>query len=392
MTTVTEPSARRIVRLAASGVTAHHLQRVTANLLDEGADASPRQVTDAMERARRRGRGLADDAMTDAALEALDRAGAAVIVAGSQAYPRRLRDLWPQLGAPLWLFVQTSGDPPAPVVTAPVLPDGPAVALVGTRKPSLEGLRTARVLGMLLARHGVVVVSGMARGIDQAAHRGALEADGATVAVLGAGFGVDYPRGDAALRDAVRGSAGLVSELLPGSPPRPAGFLRRNRIISGLADVCVVVEGRSRSGSLQTARMAASQGREVLAVPGSLHQPTSQAPLALIRDGARCLTRMEDVLEAVMAVSTAPVDTVAAPHDASTARGGADSGEAPTGLAGRVLDLLSATPVTPGEVARAAGRPLPEVLTTLVELEERDLAGITPRGYVRLPSQERRRG
>jgi len=368
---VDEVVVRRAVRLAASGVTPERLQRIIARLLEEGADASPRQVIDALERNLRSGARLCGPVATEAALALLERAGARVLVPGSPGYCARLEVLWPELGAPLWLFVQ-----PALAQAAP-LPCGPAVAVVGTRQPSLDGLRTARELGGLLAQRGVVVVSGMARGIDQAAHRGALEAGGVTVAVLGAGFGVDYPRGDAALRDAIRGSGGLVSEVLPGTRPRPQGFLQRNRIISGLADVCVVVEGRTRSGTLRTAGMAAAQGRDVFAVPGSLHQPTAQAPLALIRDGARCLTRYEDVLE-LLPAATQPAAAVPSLDPAPAAVPGPPL----QGLPAVVRALVGSMPATAGEVAGATGRPLPEVLAALSQLEERGSVRSTPRGYV----------
>ncbi|MDQ3974716.1 MAG: DNA-protecting protein DprA, partial [Actinomycetota bacterium] len=241
-----------------------------------------------------------------------------------------------------------------------------------TRRPSLDGLRTAHRLGRLLAGHGVVVVSGLARGIDQAAHRGALDAGGATIAVLGAGLDVDYPAGSARLRAAVAAAGGVVSEHLPGTPPRPGHFLWRNRIISGLADATVVVEGRQRSGALQTARLAAAQGREVLAVPGSLSTPTSRAPLDLIRDGARPVTRLEDVLDAVgVAWSPAAEDEDSPARDLN-----------PTAAA--VLDLLGSVPTTAGALADRTGFGVGQVLAALGELTVRGLAEATPGGIVRI--------
>lgn len=135
--------------------------------------------------------------------------GARVLLAGRPRYPERLAWAWPELGAPPWLLWR--GAPP---------PHGPAVAVVGTRRATHDGLTTARALGRFLAARGITVVSGMARGIDQAAHLGALDAGGPTVAVLGTGFGVDYPHGDGALRDAVAASGGLVTE--HPRAPRPA--------------------------------------------------------------------------------------------------------------------------------------------------------------------------
>jgi DNA processing protein len=272
------------------------------------------------------------------------------------------------LGAPLWVFVLGTGS----------LPGGPAAAIVGTRHPTLDGARTARELGALLARHGVTVVSGMARGIDQAGHAGALDAGGRTVAVLGTGFGVDYPRRDGPLRDAIAGAGGLVSELLPGTPPQKPNFLWRNRIISGLADVTVVVEGRAGSGALHTARMAAAQGRDVLAVPGPVRAPTSRAPLDLIRDGAQPLTRLEDVLEILGIEVGAEVAPTVPPR--------------PTGLspvARQLLALVGAVPAAPGTLAAAVGQPLPTVLAAVAELTHAGVAASTPRGIVRNMSQAR---
>ena len=130
----------------------------------------------------------------------------------------------------------------------------PAVAIVGTRGPTLDGVRTAHDLAAALAGAGVDVVSGLARGIDQAAHRGALDAGGRTYAVLGTGLGVDYPAGSATLRDRIVRSGALFTELPPATGPRPWQFLARNRIISGPADATVVVEGRARRGGLPTPR------------------------------------------------------------------------------------------------------------------------------------------
>jgi DNA processing protein len=279
-----------------------------------------------------------------------------------------LANAWPELGAPPWVFIRRSG--------ACALPDAASVAVVGTRQPTLDGRRTATRLARLLARHGVVVVSGMARGIDQAAHYGALEGGGLTVGVLGTGFGVDYPHGDGALHERVAASGGLVSELLPGVGPRPRHFPRRNRIVSGLADATVVVEGRERSGALQTARLAAAQGRDVLAVPGSLNQPTARGPLDLIRDGAQPVTRLEDVLEAL------GID----PHPTHTGAPACGPSQASLGpAAAAVLGRLGSVPAACGELAAVLHRPISEILAAAAELTGRGLAVSTARGLVLRP-------
>lgn len=359
--------AARVVRLAATpGVSPERVRAVIAALLEAGCEIDVEVVVEALEAdACRRGK-LAAPAVVERAGRALAAAGAVMLLAGRPGYPRRLADAWPELGAPLWLFVRSAG--------RCGLPEGPAVAVVGTRQPTLDGRRTAADLGQLLARHGVVVVSGLARGIDQTAHRAALDAGGLTVAVLGAGFGVDYPYRDGPLRERIAACGGLATELLPGVAPRPHHFPWRNRIVSGLADATVVVEGRSRSGALQTARLAAAQGRDVLAVPGSLNQPTSRGPLDLIRDGAQPLCRLEDVLE------------VAGLRLARGATGAVESDTQPpgglSGSASAVLQVLGTAPAPPGELAAALDRPIGEILAAVAELTTRGLAVSTPRGLI----------
>ena len=191
--------------------------------------------------------------------------------------------------------------PDAPVVlwvagSAAVLsPAG--IAIVGSRAASAGGLEVAERLGHDLALAGVPVVSGLARGCDAAAHRGALAAGGATIAVLGCGADVVYPAEHGALYRRIRDAGALVSELPPGTPPLPAHFPQRNRIISGLARGVVVVEASEKSGSLITAACALEQGRDVMAVPGSILGSRHRGCHALLRDGARLVETAADVLE-----------------------------------------------------------------------------------------------
>ncbi|MBW3671683.1 MAG: DNA-processing protein DprA [Acidobacteria bacterium] len=173
----------------------------------------------------------------------------------------------------------------------------PAVAIVGSRTASRYGLAVAERLGRELSSLGVTVISGLARGIDQAAHRGALEADGSTIAVLGTGIDVDYPRGSRSLRTRISSDGLMLTEFPPGVPPRPAHFPIRNRIISGLSLGVVVVEATDRSGSLITARLAAEQNREVFAVPGSVFGKGSEGPHRLIQYGAKLVHDVDDILE-----------------------------------------------------------------------------------------------
>lgn len=355
----------RVVRLAAAPwLRLDDLRGVLAARLEAGQGTDPEAVVAALEE-----RGALPSRQDTARVAArLQAVSARVAVVGHPGYPARLQAAWPELGAPLWLFVRS---------TTGGLPRGAAaVAVVGTREPTLDGLHTARQLGRLLARRGVLVVSGMARGIDQAAHAGALDADGPTVAVLGTGLDVDYPRRRGDLRDAVAAAGGLVTEYPPGVPPRPRNFLWRNRIIAGLADATVVVEGRVRSGALQTARLAAAQGREVLAVPGSLHQPTSRAPLDLLRDGARPLTRLDEIFEVLDGLppqSEVPDADTTAEHLLTDP------------VAVDVVRLLGGTPASADRLAAASGHPVPAVLAAVADLTARGLAVATPRGVVVAP-------
>lgn len=173
----------------------------------------------------------------------------------------------------------------------------PALAIVGSRNATHQGLETARAFARALAENGLLIVSGLALGIDGAAHRGALEANGSTLAVVGTGLDRVYPPShrDLAHRLAERG--GLLSEFAPGTPPLRANFPRRNRLISGLARGVLVVEATLSSGSLITARCAVEQGREVFAIPGSIHSPFSKGPHRLIRDGAKLVETAKDVLD-----------------------------------------------------------------------------------------------
>jgi DNA processing protein len=172
-----------------------------------------------------------------------------------------------------------------------------AVAVVGARNASPEGLAAAYEIASDLARAGVVVVSGLARGVDSAAHVGALDAGGATIAVLGTGIDVVYPSENVALSERIAAHGLLVSEFAPGSPPLNVHFPRRNRIISGLSKAVVVIEAREKSGSLITARLAADQGRDVMAVPGTFVGGRNKGANALLRDGAKLVESAVDILQ-----------------------------------------------------------------------------------------------
>ncbi len=191
--------------------------------------------------------------------------------------------------------------PPDPLyISGNIIPaDDLAVAIVGARTPTPYGISMAGKIARGLVHLGFTVVSGMARGIDTAAHRAVLKAGGRTVGVLGCGLDLDYPRGSEKLREQTSLHGALVSEFPKGTHPLPRNFPARNRIISGMSLAVVVVEAGKRSGSLITARWALDQGREVLAVPGRADCTMSEGPLALIRDGAYPVTNAEDVAQAL---------------------------------------------------------------------------------------------
>lgn len=228
----------------------------------------------------------------------------------------------------------------------------PAVAVVGARACSAYGRAVARVLGRELAGAGATVVSGLARGVDGEAHRGALEAGGPTVAVLGCGIDRDYPAAHAELARRICVAGGLiVAEYEAGVEPAPWRFPARNRIIAGLCVATVVVEARARSGALITADFALEDGREVLAVPGEITSSLSEGTNALLRLGATPVTGAGDVLEAI--------GLEAAVREPPT----------PDGDAATVLAAVEAGPATVDDVVRRTGLEPGAVAATLVELE-----------------------
>jgi DNA processing protein len=224
-------------------------------------------------------------------------------LAGASGGPRRA--IW-TLGDPAYpaLLLQTA-DPPLALLAEgdPALLARPLVAIVGSRNASAQGLDNARAFGQALSEAGFGIVSGLAAGIDGAAHEGGLAGAGGTLAVVGTGPDIDYPRRHAHLAAWLRQEGLLLSEYLPGTPPLPSNFPPRNRVIAGLARGTLVVEAALASGSLITARLAAEAGREVFAIPGSIHSPLSRGCHALIRQGAKLVETAADVLEELSAAS-----------------------------------------------------------------------------------------
>jgi DNA processing protein len=222
----------------------------------------------------------------DAVARSLDWAAApghAIVTLADEAYPRTLLEI---------------PDPPALLYAAgrTELLSRPALAIVGSRNASAQGERNAESFARALSDAGFCIVSGLALGIDAAAHRGGLAGASGTIAVLGTGIDVVYPQHNAALAVQIASRGLLVSEFAPGTAPAAHNFPRRNRLISGLAQGCLVVEAALASGSLITARSAADQGREVFAIPGSIHSPLSKGCHALIKSGAKLVESAEDIL------------------------------------------------------------------------------------------------
>jgi DNA processing protein len=243
----------------------------------------------------------------------------------------------------------------------------PLVAVVGTRAPTPYGeLQAARFARALVAA-GVGIVSGLARGVDEAAHRAALEAGGTTVAVLGCGVDRPWPVGELAERVASEGA--LVSELAPGTPPRRHHFPRRNRLISGLAEAVLVVEAAFASGSLITARWAADQGRTVLAVPGRVDHPMARGCHRLLREGALFAEDPEDVLRelGLDPAGTEGTQRIPAARELEP-----------------LLAALRGETLHADELAARTGTPLADVLTRLVELELGGAVARAPGGLWRL--------
>jgi len=333
-------------RLAAEGPAA------LESLATEGPGASfgclPSPAIRRARSALRRAAGLAR-----AEARRVEAVGARLVTPADAEYPALLRQL---------------ALPPASIYVRGRLPDGPAVAIVGSRRASPYGREIATWLAGELARLGVTVVSGFAVGIDAAAHRGALAGRGPTVAVLGCGLDVDYPRGHRGLGREIAERGAVLTEYRLGRAPAPWQFPIRNRLIAALAAATVVVEAAPRSGSLVTARLALEVGRDVLAVPGRIDDPLSSGANRLIADGATPLLGIDDVLAAIGLGG----GSVAVPARVEPA------GLGPDGLT--VWRSLAASPADADGLASATGLPVDRLLALLLELEigghvRRDAAG-----------------
>ena len=274
---------------------------------------------------------------------------------------------------PAWL--RTIADPPAVLYCdgLPVPADRQAVAIVGARQATPYGLRVTEALALELTGLGFTIVSGLARGIDAAAHHGALAAGGRTIAVLGCGLDITYPPEHVRLRAEIAGAGAVLTEFSPGTPPLASHFPRRNRIISGLAMGVVVVEASAESGSLITARLALEQGREVFAVPGLIDAPLSRGPHGLLKQGAKLVETVDDIVEELLP----QLDTAGVPKRQPVL---SKATELPTlsPEERRVFEQMSREPLHLDELTERSGLTPAGVVGILLGLELKDVVRQLP--------------
>jgi DNA processing protein len=309
---------------------------------------------------------LGSQEVRDAVARALDWAAApghAIVTLADDTYPRALLE---------------TADPPALlyVTGRTELLRAPALAIVGSRNATAQGERNAESFARVLSETGLTIVSGLAVGIDAAAHRGGLAGPGSTIAVLGTGIDVFYPRRNAELAAQIASRGLLVSEFALGTPPLAHNFPRRNRLISGLARGCLVVEAAVASGSLITARSAADQGREVFAIPGSIHSPLAKGCHALIKSGAKLVESADDVLTELSGFRPSGFASTTAPR--------AEPGD------GGLLQHMGHDPVDVDSLCSRAGLSAEQVSSELLRLELDGRITSLPGGlYQRLEKGER---
>lgn len=219
----------------------------------------------------------------EAAFEYINKEDIKILMYTDQDYPQQLRNIY--------------DPPPALFIKGAVMDFDNCLAVVGARRASDYGKSAAYKLSMELAVRGITIVSGLARGIDSCAHQGCLDGEGTTIAVMGSGFMHIYPPQNKRLAEEIYSNGCIISEYLPDMPPYAWNFPRRNRIISGISKGVIIVEAGEKSGSLITARLALEQGKDVFAVPGNIFSPSSQGTNSLIKDGAKPVTCVDDILE-----------------------------------------------------------------------------------------------
>ncbi len=292
------------------------------------------------------------------ALAWLEQPGHAIVTLADAAYPRLLLEI---------------ADPPALLYCRgrTELLNQPALAVVGSRNATAQGASNAEQFARSFSAAGLTIVSGLAQGIDAAAHRGGIAAGGSTIAVLGSGVDIPYPLANAALASEIAARGLLISEFALGTKALAYNFPRRNRLISGLAQGCLVIEAALGSGSLITARSAAEQGREVFAVPGSIHSPLSKGCHALIKSGAKLAESAEDVLSELSAFRRTGF--------AST-RSGAEKTASAHADGEPLLGCMGFDPVDVDSLCVRAGLPAERVSADLLRLELAGRVTVLPGG------------
>lgn len=284
------------------------------------------------------------------------------------AYPAQLKQL---ADAPPVLFYQGN----------PELLSGPQLAMVGSRRATPAGLKNAQAFAAEFADSGLTITSGLAAGIDTAAHRGALGRLGTTIAVVATGLDEVYPRSNISLARAIAENGCIISEFLPGTPARRAHFPQRNRLISGLALGVLVVEADTRSGSLITARLAGEQGREIFAIPGSIHSPTSRGCHQLIKQGAMLVETTSDVLSELKPYLESVLRNIETGHP----EGNVTEDDLDKDLA-RVLNLVDFAPTRLEDIAAHSNLSIELVSSALLRLELAGRVSPLPGGqYQRIP-------
>ncbi len=242
-----------------------------------------------------------------------------------------------------------------------------SIAIVGSRNASVQGEKNAEAFAHDLCGYGLCIVSGLALGIDAAAHRGALKANGATIAVVGTGLDIVYPAKHRDLAHQIAESGLIISEFALGTPSKPQNFPKRNRIISGLSMGCLVVEANLQSGSQITARMAAEQGREVFAIPGSIHSPMSKGCHQLIKQGAKLVDCLQDIVEDLglsqLALNTTTLSNITSTNDASITASQASSTN------NSLLSIMGFEPISLENLVRLSHLTVSEVSSMLMLLE-----------------------
>jgi DNA processing protein len=291
----------------------------------------------------------------EAEIEKLARNAVQAFTPFDEGYPKLLREIHDY--------------PPVIYVKGKLVPDELCLAVVGSRQPTVYGRQVAEEITTELARSGITIVSGLARGIDSIAHRTALEAGGRSIGVLGSGVDIIYPPENKLLAQEIVKNGALVSEMPLGTSPKPEYFPRRNRIMSGLATGVLVIEAKEKSGALITASLALEQNREVFAVPGSIFSPNSKGTNRLIQEGAKLVSKASDIFEELNLVTTQPEILVEVPADPSEAS---------------IFERLSREPMHVDEICRLSQLPISTVTSTLAMMELKGLVKqVSPMNYVR---------